>query len=512
MSLDAALGIASSGLMAVQRALAQASANVANAQTAGYTAKTLSPQALSLEGQPAGVISGVAQRAVDLAVVGQIGASTSDQAGATLRERLLTGVQDAYGSVSGVDSNSSLADDINTLRTSFITLQGSPSDTAAQRSAVNAASAVAGDFNKVGQAITTARQQAQDSMVQQVAAANAALRSIGGLSRQIQQAQVQGQSTAGLEDQRDQAVQTLAASIAVKVIRQPDGGMLVLSQGGAMLPTDPNKDALTLTPATVGPNAYYGAGGSLPGVMLGGADVTKQLIGGALGSAIELRDKTLPRYQAEADSAAGQLAYRFDQEGLTLFTTPAGTVPDMSQPYTTGGQLGFASSMQVNPAVAANPSLVRDGTRSVSIGAGGVTNFTPNPGAGPAAFTGLLDNVVTYTFGKQAAAGTGWPPIGTTGLGPDGTLSSPFNPGSTVQDYAATVESVHSADAAAAGTAKDQAAGLLATLQQRFNTQSGVSVDNEMTIMIQLQQAYAANAKVVGAVQSMWDALLGTVQ
>ncbi len=512
MSLDAALGIASSGLMAVQRALAQASANVGNAQTPGYTAKTVAMQARSLEGQPAGVISGVAQRAVDLAVVAQIGASTSDQAGATLRERLLQGVEDAYGSVSGVDGDSSLADDINTLRSAFITLQGSPENGGAQRDAVTAAGTVARDFNRVGQAIVKARQQAQDSAVQQVAAANAALRSIGGLNRQIQHAQIQGQSTANLEDQRDQAVQTLAASIAVKVIRQPDGNMLVLTEGGAMLPTDPNKDALTLTPATVGPNAYYGAGGSLPGVMLGGTDVTRNLTGGALGSAITLRDTTLPRYQAEADSAAGQLAWRFDQEGLALFTSPAGTVPDMAQPYTIGGQLGFAGSIQVNASVAANPSLVRDGTRSVSVGAGGVTNFTPNPVGGPAGFTALVDNVVNFAFGSQAAAGSGWAPVATTGLGPDGTLSSSFNPGSTVQDYATAVVSVHAADRAAASTAKEQAAGLLATLQQRFNTQSAVSVDNEMTIMIQLQQAYAANAKVVGAVQSMWDALLGTVQ
>ncbi len=512
MSLDAALGIASSGLMAVQRALAQASANVGNAQTPGYTAKTVQQQARSLDGQPAGVLTGVAQRAVDLAVVAQIGASTSDQAAATLRERLLQGVQDAYGTVSGADSNSSLADDINTLRSAFITLQGSPQDTGAQRNAITAARAVATDFNQVGQAVTKARQQAQDGMVQQVAAANAALRSIGGLNRQIQHAQIQGQSTANLEDQRDQAVQTLAASIAVKVIRQSDGNMLVLSQGGAMLPTDPNRDTLAITPATVGPNAYYGPAGSLPGVMMGGVDVTRQMTGGALGSAIELRDTTLPRTQAEADSAAGQLAYRFDQEGLTLFTAPAGTVPDMAQPYTIGGQLGFASAIQVNAAVVGNPTLVRDGTRSVSIAGGGVTNFTPNPPGGPAAFAGLIDNVVNFTFGTQAATGTGWASIATTGLGPDGTLSSTINPAVSVQDYAATVESVHSADAAAAGTAKDLAAGLLATLQQRFNTQSGVSVDNEMTVMIQLQQAYAANAKVVGAVQSMWDALLGTVQ
>ena len=512
MSLDAALGIASSGLLAVQRALAQASANVGNAQTPGYTAKTVVQGARALEGQPAGVLSGQAQRAVDLALVGRIGASMSDQAAATLREKLLQGVEDAYGSVSGVGSDTSLADDINALRGAFITLQGSPEDAGAQRAAVQAAGTVAADFNRVSGAIQQARQQAQDSMAQQVAAANAALRGIGGLNRQIQQAQVQGQGTAELEDQRDQAVQALAASLQVQVLRQPDGGMLVLSQGGAMLPTDPNRDALTLAPATLGPGAWYGPGGSLPGVLLGGVDVTRQLTGGALGSAIELRDQTLPRYQAEADIAAGQLAYRFDRQGLTLFSAPGLGVPDMAQPYAGSGQVGFAGVMRVDPAVAANPALVRDGTHPVALASGGVTDFTPNGAGGPAGFATLVDHVVNFTFGRQAAATLGWPPIAAAGLGPDGALASPFTAGGAVQDYAATVLAVHSADRAAASAAKDQAAGLLATLQQRFNTQSGVSVDTEMTTMIQLQQAYAANAKVVGAVQSMWDALLGTLR
>ena len=39
MSLDLALGIARSGLAAVQRGLAQNAQNVANAETAGYTRK-----------------------------------------------------------------------------------------------------------------------------------------------------------------------------------------------------------------------------------------------------------------------------------------------------------------------------------------------------------------------------------------------------------------------------------------------------------------------------------------
>jgi flagellar hook-associated protein 1 len=512
MSLDAALGIASSGLLAVQRALAQASANVSNASTAGYTAKTVSTQARTIGNAPAGVLSGEAQRSVDQALLRQIGASTSDQAAAALREGLLQGIEGAYGAVSDADSTSNLSDEMSALRNAFITLQGSPDDSALQRAAVTAASTVASRFNTVGQALGQARQDAQDTIVSQVATVNATLRQIGGLTQQIQQAMQLGQSTADLEDQRDQAVQTLAASIEVKAVPQADGGLLLMTAGGAMLPTDPNRDALATSPATVSPGAFYGSGGTLPGITLNGVDITQRLTGGILGAAITMRDVTLPRDQAELDTAAAQLAYRFDQEGLTLFTTSSGAVPDPTQPYTSGGQLGFANLIQVNSAVTANPALVRDGTRSVSTATGGVTNFTPNPTGGPAGFSDLIDNIVNFTFSANAATGLAWAPVATTGLGPDGSLNSSFNAPASVQDYAAAVMATQTADSAAATSAKSQAASLLATLQQRFNTQSGVDVDAEMTSMIRLQQAYAANAKVVSTVQQMWDALLGAVQ
>ena len=57
MSLDAALRIASSGLAAVQRSLAQASQNIANAETPGYTRKTVAQQALTVGDRPAGPVS-----------------------------------------------------------------------------------------------------------------------------------------------------------------------------------------------------------------------------------------------------------------------------------------------------------------------------------------------------------------------------------------------------------------------------------------------------------------------
>jgi flagellar hook-associated protein 1 FlgK len=92
MSLDLALTIARSGLAAVQRSLNQASQNVANASTEGYTRKTLAQTALTVGDQPAGLRSSEAQRAVDAALVARIQTATAGVAASAARERLLSGI------------------------------------------------------------------------------------------------------------------------------------------------------------------------------------------------------------------------------------------------------------------------------------------------------------------------------------------------------------------------------------------------------------------------------------
>ena len=71
MGLDLAIGIARSGLAATQRAMAQASQNIANAQTEGYTRKRIDAQAQDAGGQPQGVRSPAARRDVDLALLAE---------------------------------------------------------------------------------------------------------------------------------------------------------------------------------------------------------------------------------------------------------------------------------------------------------------------------------------------------------------------------------------------------------------------------------------------------------
>jgi len=113
---------------------------------------------------------------------------------------------------------------------------------------------------------------------------------------------------------------------------------------------------------------------------------------------------------------------------------------------------------------------------------------------------------------EQAAAGTDWPAIPSTGLGPDGSLDSPFLPPASIGDYAARITGLYAADLASANAAREDAGTLKTSLSSRFATQSGVDIDAELARMVALQNAYAANARVLSTVQNAWDALLGAVR
>lgn len=52
---------------------------------------------------------------------------------------------------------------------------------------------------------------------------------------------------------------------------------------------------------------------------------------------------------------------------------------------------------------------------------------------------------------------------------------------------------------------------MVSALQQRFNDQSGVNIDTEMSNLIALQNAYGANARVMSTVQQMMSTLLQSV-
>ena len=505
MGLGAALSIATSSLANVSSQLSLVSHNVANADTPGYVAETATQQSETVDGLGLGVVTGPVTREIDTALQAQAFQQASTVAGLQTTQTALQAI-DAVQGTPGQDGD--IASLLGGLQDQFSTLLNDPSSQTQQEAVVSSAGTLAQTINALSSTYTSQRQTAQNNIVSEVATINTTLGTIGQLSAQIVTLKSGGGSTADLENQRDQAVQQLEQLVDVNTLVQPNGDMLITTAGGAALPIHGSADPLSTGTANVQPGTSY-PGGGIPAITLDGADVTGQLTGGQLGANITLRDTTLPTYQAELDEFSQNLASRFSTQGLTLFSDPTGNVPAGGGSPVQSGYVGFASEIQVNPAVQASPSLVRDGTNASTPPA---AVFTPNPAGGPAGFSALIDNVLTYTLGADAADGVPQPPSNTTELGPSGTLNAPYATPATLGDEATNLVASQAQDSANTTSQLSTEQAVQTTLNNTLSASTGVNMDTEMSLMIQLQNAYGANAKVIAAVQSMWTQLIGAVQ
>jgi flagellar hook-associated protein 1 len=514
MSLAGAISSAASGIANIGAQLALVSHNVANASTPGYAVETLDSQSLTAGGVGMGVLTGPAIRSVNQAMQAASLQQNSAVAGLQTTQTALQAIDAISGTPgAGSDLGSLLGD----LQNQFSTLLNDPANPTQQSAVVSSAATLAQGINTLSNTYTTQRQSAENSIVAEVGAANSALGIIGGLSAQIVAQQANNQSTADLQNQRDAAVQSLSQLLSVNVLVQPNGNMVVTTSSGTILPTNAPPGGLSVAPgpllvagANVQPGSTYPSGG-IGGIMLGGVDVTQQMTGGQLGANITLRDTTLPTYQAELDEFSQNMAGQFAAQGLTLFTDPNGNVSAGGGTPVQSGYVGFAAEIQVNPTVLLNPALVVDGNTPVAGSPTGSAAFTPNPANGPAGFTTLITNVLNYTFGADAQPGVPQPAANVAGLGATGTLTAPFAAPQTLAAFAEAITGAEANDSASTTAQLGTEQAVQTTLTNQLSSQSGVNIDQQMSLMIQLQNAYGANAKVMSAVQSMFNDLLNAV-
>jgi flagellar hook-associated protein 1 FlgK len=508
MSLNSSLSIASGGLANINAQFALISQNVANAATPGYAVEVGTQQALSADGIGLGVRTGPAALQIDNALQTSV---TEQNAVVSNGQTSQTALQ-AIDSVLGTPgSGNDLGSLLGNLHDGFSTLLTDPSNQAQQSVVASSAVSLAQGINSLSAAYTAQRQAAQNDIGSSVNTLNSTLATIGQLSNQIVALKPTNQSVADLENQRNEAVQTLSQLITIKTIEQPDGDLAIFTSSGLTLPTRATSGPFSIANASTPPGSYY-PGGGIPGISLGGQDVTSQMAGGRIGADIALRDTTLPTDQAELDEFAYGVSSRFAAQGLTLFTDPVGNVPAGGGTPVQSGYVGFAATIQVNAAVIANPSLVRDGTNVVAGSPAGATAFTPNPSGGPAGFTTLISNIVNYTFGNQVQSGINQPSLNTNGLGASGNLAAPFSAGGSLSNFATSLVSSLAEQSATATSNLASEQALQTSLNARISAVSGVNMDTEMSLMLSLQNAYGANARVINAAQMMFNQILQAVQ
>jgi flagellar hook-associated protein 1 FlgK len=506
VGIDSAFAIANTGLANIQAQLATLSQNVANASTPGYTQEVTTQTAVTANGAGLGVRTGPAMLDIDRVL----------QASVLQQNTIVSGLQTTQAALQPIDSvlgtpgsGNDIGSLLGKLQSGFSTLLADPSSQPQQSAVVAAASNLAQGINTLSNAYVTQAQAAQTDLQTAVKTLNTTLGSISQLNVQIANLKAAGQSTADAENQRNAAVTTLSSLLQISTVEQPNGMLQIFTPNGMTIPTDGGA-TFAINQGTPSTPIAYAPGGGMPDasnltITLNGQPVTGHMAGGRIGADLTLLQHTLPTYQAELDEFAYGLTTRFAIQGLTLFTDGAGNVPSGGGAAAQTAYVGYAGSIQVNPAVTVNPALVRDGTDAITNSSYGISDFTPNPSGGPAGFTTLISRVLTGTFGTDG------PPLATTGLGASGALTAPFAAPATLAAYAGNLVAAQSQQSATVSGDLSTQQALQTSLAAKLNSSSGVNMDTEMSRMLTLQSAYGVNAKIIATIQSMFEQLLQAI-
>lgn len=487
------LNNALTGLQIAQRNLDLVGRNIANVSTDGYTRKTMQQSPVIVGGEILGIITSGAQRYVDKALQRDYWRQHAQTSNFSTQSRFLERVQLLHGPV---EANSSIASSIANLADGFNRLSASPDNPVMQRDVVNRATQMAQQFNKLSSDLLTLRQTSQDEMVLTVNNINDALDRIARLNQDIVQARGSGVSTADLEDQRDLAVRNLSEQLDVSHFTNAEGVMVVQTRSGRRL-ADTSVDKLQFVPTALGVgSAWPGAGAA--GIFIGtlaGPDILAENPGGKLGGLATLRDRTFPQMHAQLDELAHKMALRFDAQNVRLFDDGAGNIPADAPP----AYVGFAANMRVNAAVAAAPALLQSGTSG------------PAPGAGSNA---AIMRVVRFTFGEQQNDSPATPHVAfrTTGLGPDGSVTTNLPGTTTLEKFARNLVDNHAQQHEISKSRQEFEGSLRDQLQKRLLDQSSVNLDQEVTTMMDLQKSYSASARMVTTINQLMDELMALVR
>ncbi|QHI96516.1 flagellar hook-associated protein FlgK (plasmid) [Aristophania vespae] len=516
MGLGLPLNIATGGLQAIESQLETVSKNITNASTEGYVSENANVTSVVSSGKGVGVKVGHNSLVTSPALQSALYAQNAKVGGLTTKHNSLGAVSSVQGTTgSNADSNSdtigTLPNYLQKVSSSLVKLSNTPSDSGALSTVISNAKALVNDIHTLSSVYQNQRQNAHDAVVSTVSTVNTDLTTIGDLTRQIMSQKASGNDTSDLENKRFEFMSDLSEKLGVSFTEKANGDMIITTQDGTKLPTRPEQmglatDSQKLPSSTwplstskvgVSPAMYHSSGetdGGIPGIMLDGKDITSHLTDGTLGANITLRDETYPQMQAQLDSFSYTLINRFNDSGLPLFTNgssqpiskdPTKTAPD--------GLIDLSSALSVDQKYIDQPSLLTtdsDGNTGVS------TN---------------INKVISKGLSDAPEATSGDLEAPSSGLGPNGSFSTGYSGAQGLNQLATALTTNQAQTVSDTKEQLSTEGSVRTTLKSQVASVSGVNVNNQMALVITLQNSYAANAKVVSAVQSMFTALINAV-
>jgi flagellar hook-associated protein 1 FlgK len=483
MSISGTLNNALSGLGAASRAAEVVSSNIANSLTEGYGRRELQLSATSLAGQGGGVrVTGVARMA-DLALISDRRSADAGLGNAGVLQSFYNEIESSIG-LPGNDG--SLSSRIDRLETGLIEASSRPDSQPRLMGAMRAAEGVATQMRAISTDIQRLRQEADTSIASAVTDLNERLQKIADLNHDIRVQTGPGRQASGLMDQRQAMIYSISEMVPIREVPRDNGQIALITSGGAIL-VDGKAAELSFSPVGVVTPDMTVASGALSKLSINGEiiDTTRghhAMIGGRIDALFRVRDTHAVEVQSAIDGVARDMMERFEDPSVdpTRAVGTTGLFTDRGAVLNTADEVGLADRISLNSAV--DPSAGGDIWR-LRAGLG-------------ATEPGSVGDATLLTRMVDALNAERIPPSG-------GFMTA------TRSASGLTADLLSRAGANRQGAEFELS--FAASKQQSLRAaelQNGVDSDHEMQQLLLVEQAYAANARVIQAVDDMLDQLL----
>jgi len=480
LSLSHAINAARSGLQVSGLRADIVATNVANATTPGYVRRSVLLGETIIGSNTAGVHGEGISRATDAILTSERMSLTSDLTKASVLSSTWQSLSARLGDTADGSGLFNLISDFETSLSAAVT---SPESSANASGVIDTANALVREFNSLSQYVTDQRAEADREISDGVRVVNDALKQIEMLNGKVAGIDRSSPQAAALLDERQRAVDTISEYLPVQSVARQGGTIDIVTKEGVYLLAGTARE-IEFTPSNSFEPGVTLADGDLSGLTVDGLDLTpgaatySAVSSGLFGALFTLRDTDLPKFGAQLDTVASDLVTRLSDDALDP-TKPAGDFGLFVDLDPAGGA-GIAGRLAVNPLVdptqGGDLSRLRDGL--------GAT--TPGPTGNNAILSAMFDALT----GVRAVNANG--------------LQGQFSSAELAANFSSLTGQARISNEAVLSSTSAQHSIMLEAEQAA----TGVDVDAEMQDLLLIEQAYAANARVIEIANQMLQRLM----
>lgn len=483
-------------LAASQLSIQTTGNNISNANTDGYSRQRVNLETTlpypsvgfnrpQIPGQiGTGVEASTIQRIRDSFVDNQVREQTTSTGYWSAKNDALSQMED----IMNEPTDQSLSTVMDQFWQSLQDLASNPEDSGARSVVRQNGITVADTFNYLSSSLSQVQDNLKTEIGVNVDKVNSILSQINEINKQVSQVEPNGYSTNDLYDKRDKLVDELSQYVNIKVTTNPSGGNSPASAVGTytiQLISSNSSGAQTLQTLVDGTNLNTNQlkvdfSGDTPTLTLNG-----QSVGNTSGNIQGLIESYSGDFQEMSDKL-DQMAYNLATEFNKIHETGYGYDPSGGtvESGKTFFSLGDDDTLGAQGA-ASRISLSDDIKNSIN-------NIATASAPGASGDNSKVQELATMLQSDSMT-------FTTKG---SGTVST------TLKGYLESAVGQMGVNAQAANRNMTNSQTLQGTAEQRRQSISGVSTDEEMTNLIQYQQSYSAAARMVTVINQMLDTVI----